>query len=321
MLAAIGRVICVCGIFGLGLSAAHTAYPDRTVHFIVGASPGGATDVQARLFAQQLSEKWGVPVLVENKIGADNAIAAEFVAHAAPDGYTLDVISGIHTIQPNIQKLPYDPVASFTPIIRLTEDPNVLVVNPSVLPVKDTKELIAYAKANPGKLSFSVPGPSSPPGIEMVQFSRLTGIKMVMIPYKGGGPSLIALAGGEVQLAFGSIQGAYSNIQSGRLKALAVSSHIRVPLLADVPTIEESAGLPDFDFANYTAVLGPAGMPKEITAKLNADFAEVLKSDAMKQPLFIRAIVPIPDSPEEFKQFLIDDIKRWGVLLEGVEVK
>lgn len=304
-----------CGA-ALTAVSARTAFPDRPIHIVIGVPPGGGTDLIARLLAQELTQKWNVSVLVDNRPGADNTIAAEAVAHAPPDGYMLDLTATNHTMTPNFYKLSYDPVTSFAPVIYLGTQPDMLVVNNSV-PVKTVKELIAYAKAKPSQLNFGSGGTANPPYAEMMILAKETGMKLVNVPFKGSGPVLTAVLGGEVQMAFAGFAEGKEEVEAGKLKGLAVSTDKRVPLMPNVPTVAEAAGLPDFNLGAWYGVLAPAGTPGEIVDKINRDMAAAMKSPEVQAKLAARGFLTAPDTAAEFKDFLIADVARWRSVLAG----
>lgn len=296
-------------------------YPERPVRFIVGTNPGGTVDYLARLVATKLTDKWRQAVNVENKPGADGIIAADLVAKADPDGYTLDFIGGQHTIAPTQHDLTFDPVADFEPVILAGRFPDVLVVNPEVMPVTSVSEMIEYIKARPDEVNYASGGGASPPFFEAEVLAKETGMKMQHVPFKGTGPALISLLGGETQLLFGSIGVTTEHIHSGKLRALAVSTNVRTPVLPDVPTIEEATGLKDFDFGNWYGLLAPAGTPPEIVNKLRDDVAAVLNDPEIAKRLEEQGFIPIVSTPAEFKDFLAKDIPFWKKLYDDVDDK
>lgn len=310
-------------VLGLGATVpgAKAAYPERTVHVITGAAPAGGTDFMARLIAQKLGEKWGQAVIVENRTGADNAIAGELVAKAPPDGYMIDVISPNHTITPAFNTLPYDPVKSFTPVAMVARQPQLLVINPTYLHVNTVKELIAYVKTKPGQMNFGSTGIGSLPTLEMELLAKKTGMDLVNITFKGGGPGLVALLGGEIQMAFNGFLECLPLVQSGKLKALAVDINVRAPLLPDVPTVAEAADLPDFNFGNWYGILAPPGTPKDIVKKIHDDVETIMKSDDVSKRLAEQGLLASSSTPEEFTQFLATDIRNWGDFVKGLKTK
>lgn len=294
-----------------GMSAMALAeYPDRPPHMFVGAAPGGSLDTVTRLIGSALSDRWGQPVVVENRPGASNTIAADVVAHAPPDGYSFLIINGNHTNTPSQLKLNYDPMKSFAPVTLIATNPNVLVVSPS-LPVHSIKELVAYAKANPGKLNFGSAGLASGIYLEMKILMNMTGIDMVNVNYTGGGPASVGLLGGETQLGMNSIPTALPLIQSGKLRALGVTTNVRSPIMPDVPTIAE-AGLSGYDEADWEGVLLPAGTPDAIVNKLRDDILAATKSPTLSKKFTELGFITVADKPAEFSEFLKKDIVKWA---------
>ncbi len=260
------------------LAPAQTPYPSKPIRIVVPFPAGGTTDILARAVAQRLTETLGQSVVVDNRPGAGGNIGAELVAKAAPDGYTLLMGTvGTHAINASLYaKMPYDHVRDFAPIILVAGVPNVLVVNPA-LPVNSVQELIAYGKANPGKLNFASSGNGTSIHLSGELFKTMTGVQMAHVPYKGSSPALVDLMGGQVQLMFDNLPSALPQIKAGKLKALAVTSAQRSTALPDVPTVIES-GLPGFEASSWFGLLAPAGTPKDIIAKLNGEVAKWLAS-------------------------------------------
>ena len=258
------------------LAHAQTPYPTKPIRIVVPFPAGGTTDILARAVAQRLTETLGQPVVVDNRPGAGGNIGAELVAKAAPDGYTLLMGTvGTHAINASLYaKMPYDHVRDFAPVILVAGVPNVLVINPA-LPVNSVQELIAYGKANPGKLNFASSGNGTSIHLSAELFKTMTGVQMAHVPYKGSAPALVDLMGGQVQLMFDNLPSALPQIKAGKLKALAVTSAQRSSALPDVPTVIES-GLPGFEASSWFGLLAPAGTPKDIIAKLNGEVAKWL---------------------------------------------
>lgn len=306
------------------LIAANVSYaatfPERTVKFLVGYPAGGGTDFMARLVAKKLAEKWGQPVIVENREGAEGTIAADVVAHAKPDGYTLILITDNFTIPPMTYKLKYDPVTDFTPITELASTPQVILTNPS-LPVNSLSDLISLAKSKPGKLNFGSSGTGTFPYMAIELLMNLTGANMVNISYKGNAPLLTALFGNEVQLMCGPVSTTPGLVKSGQVKALAVTSKNRVAVLPDVPTVAEAANLPGYGLEEWYGVLAPPGLPAEITTKLRDDMAEIMKSPDVKSTLADQAISPVSSSSADFATTIKDTIQKWTALEKAITVK
>ena len=286
-------------------------YPARTVRLIAPFAPGGATDVLARLTAQKLGERWGQSVIVDNRVGAGGHIGAELASRAAPDGYTLLVAGTPHAIGMSLyQKLAYDLAKDLAPANRIATYPSAIVVHPS-LPVKNVKELIALAKARPGQLNFGSAGVGSPNGLALELFKTMAKVSMVHIPYKGGSGQMVTeLLSGQVQLASIGLPPAMPYVTSGRLRVIAVTGMTRSALLPSAPTVNES-GLPGFDVTSWYGVFGPAALPKEIVAKLNADVAAILGAQDLKERLAGLGAEPGSMSQEAFARYVREEITKW----------
>jgi tripartite-type tricarboxylate transporter receptor subunit TctC len=287
-------------------------YPKRPVRVVAPFSPGGATDTLARLVSHKLSERWGQNVLIDNRVGAGGHIGADYVAKSVPDGYTLLVAGTPHAIGMSLySNLAYDMAKDLTPINRFATYPSAIVVHPS-LPVKTVKELIALAKAHPGELNFGSAGSGSPNHLAMELFKTMAKVKMVHIPYKGGsGQMIVDLLAGQVQIASIGLPPAMPFVKAGKLRVLAVTGAVRSPLLPDVPTVSE-AGLPGFDVTSWYGMFAPAGLPKDLLMKLNADIAAVLATPDMEKRLAALGASPAPMSPEDFVKFVREEITKWA---------
>ena len=316
----------VCAVLSLFLAAgvaaaAQPAFPTRAVRVVVFVPAGGAADLLARVTATKLGEFLGQTVVVENRSGMGGVIATNLVAKATPDGYTL-LQGGIttHGIGPHIYaNLPYDPVKDFVPVILSATLPIFLVVNAQV-PVSSVSELIAHAKAKPDSVSFASPGTGSAPHMVGELFKIVTGIPSQHVPYKGSGTAAPDLAGGRVQFMFDAIAGHQAFIQSGRVKAFAVTSPARLAAFPDVPTMKE-LGLPRVDGSVWYGLLAPAATPKAIVAKLNAESRRVLASPDVKERLTGAGIDAAGGSPEEFATFIRAESAKWGPVVKAAGVK
>jgi tripartite-type tricarboxylate transporter receptor subunit TctC len=294
-----------------------TSYPNKAIRFVVPYTPGGTTDILARIIAAELTKNWGQQVFVDNRPGAGGNIGTDFVAKADPDGYTI-VMGAIstHAINPSLYKnIPYDHIKDFAPVTRVGFLPNVLVVNPS-LPVKTVKEFIAYGKANPGKLSYASPGTGTSLHLSGELFKSVTGVDMVHVPYKGSAPALTDLLGGQVLAMFDNLPASLPHIKAGKLRALAVTTAKRAPALPEVPTMVE-AGVPDFVVTSWFAVFVPAKTPKEIIAKLNSEMVKVLNSPGVKEKLAEQSVEAAPTTPEELAAFVKSETERWGKVIKA----
>jgi tripartite-type tricarboxylate transporter receptor subunit TctC len=296
--------------------AQEPAYPSKPIRLVVPFPPGGATDILARNVAQRLTETWGQPVVVDNRPGAGGNIGSELVAKAAPDGYTLEMGTvGTHAINSSLYaRMPYDHVKDFAPVILVAAVPNVLVVNPGV-PVNSVQELIAYAKANPGKLNFASSGSGTSIHLSGELFKVMAGVQMTHVPYKGSAPALSDLLGGQVQLMFDNLPPSLPQIKAGKLRALAVTSATRAPALPDVPTIAES-GLPGFEASSWFGVLAPAGTPPAIIAKLNAEIGKWLASPEAKEKLAAVGANGAGGTPEDFARHIQAETAKWAKVVK-----
>ena len=313
------RLLLLATALGLAIggTAARAEFPDKPVRFILGFSPGGGVDIQARIVSDALQKKWGQTIVIESRAGANGSIAAEFVSRAPPDGYTIAWVSNAHTATPSLLKLNYDAIKSFAPITQVTRTPDVLIVQ-STFPAKTLQEFIALARAKPGELNYASVGTGGAPFLEMEMLMKQTGIKLNHVPYKGGGDAVMSVLTGSTQCYFGVIATMLGHIQSGQLRPLALSSDKRSPMLPDLPTVAEAAGLARFDAADsqWTGVLAPAGTPKAIVDKLHRDLADVLMSPEVKQRMGEAGFTPVASTPEEFTAMMTKDIPKWATLLK-----
>lgn len=303
----------------LAACAASLAWPQAgaqspaPVRILVGAPPGGSTDTLARDIAPEMSRQLGRAVLVENRSGAGGNLAADAVAKAAPDGLTLLLSFTSHTINATLYpKLPYDPVADFTPLTLLATSPSVLVAHPS-LPVKDVRELIAHAKPRPGQLSMAIGGIGSSLHLAGEALKLQAGLYIVNIPYRGTAPAIADVVGGQVPLMFAAVGNARSLIAGGKLKALGVTSRQRLPQLPDVPAIAEV--LPGFESNAWFGLFAPRGLSAELTARLADAARAAVKTEAVRQRLAADAASPVGNTPAEFAAFVKADVPRWAALV------
>ena len=312
-----------CVTFGLTAYTAPAnaqAFPNKPVKLIVPFVAGGATDIVARLVAQKLSTAWGQPVVVENRGGAGGNIGADAVAKSPADGYTILVTSGsIVTVNPHMYaKMPFDAKKDLAPITNLASGPQVLVVHPAV-PAKNVKELVALAKSKPGQLNFGSAGIGSQVHMAAEAFVYAAGIEAQHIPYKGEAVAFTDLAGGQVQFMVGNIAGATGHIQSGRIRALGVTSAKRSPQLPDVPTVAE-AGLPGFENTGWFGFMAPAGTPKAIIDKIHADTVKVLADQEVKDRLTQLGMAPVGNSPADFTKEIAVEYERWGKVVTARKI-
>jgi tripartite-type tricarboxylate transporter receptor subunit TctC len=297
------------------------SYPERPITLVVAFAPGGSTSIVARAVSDKMSEALGQKVIVDNRAGAGGTIGTKAVAGSAPDGYTIALgYTGTLAIGPTLYtNAGYDPRKDFAPIGMIGNAPNSLVVHPS-FPAKTVAELITYAKANPGKVSFGSAGVGTASHVSGEYFATAAGIKLVHVPYKGTGPALTDLIGGHIPMAFAPIPATHSQISSGTLRALAVTSATRTGLLPDVPTIAE-AGLAGFDASLYYGLVAPAGTPRPIIDKLNAALRAALASDDVKKRLVTDGTEVTPSSPEEYAAFIDKDEKKWSQIVRASGAK
>jgi tripartite-type tricarboxylate transporter receptor subunit TctC len=304
---------------GAGAPASAQTYPNRPIHIIAPFPAGGGYDFLSRLIGSEMSKAFGQPVVVENKAGANGNIGTEAAAKSAPDGYTL-LMGGNSPLALNVglyAKLPYDPVKDFEAISRVATQPNLLAAHPKV-PVKTVADLIQYAKANPGKLTYASNGNGSPQHLAAEQLKRMAGIDLVHVPYKGAAPTAAALLAGEVSIAFNIILLPLPHVQAGKLTGLAVASSRRSPLAPDIPTLAE-LGYP-IDIDTWYGLVAPAGTPKEVIAKLNAETVRVLNLPELKERTRSQGIELAGSTPEQFSAFLKADIAKWTQVIREFRI-
>ena len=320
-LAGIGRVVIGLILLGAAVQAFGQAYPARPIRLVVPFPPGGAVDFYARVVQQPLSEALGQQLVIDNKAGASGMVGAEIVAKSPPDGYTL-LLGNIASLAINVglyAKMPYDPLKDLTPIVRTVDVNYVLVVHPSV-PANTVPELVAYAKANPGKLSYGSAGSGSLPHLGTELFKAQTGIDMLHVPYKGGGPMVTDLLGGTVQVVIGDQANLMPHVQSGKLRALAVATPKRSPNSPNLPTIAES-GLPGYDSTAWQGLAGPAGLPPDVVKRLNDAFNMVMAMPAVRDKLTGGGLEVVGGTPEQFARFIAAEITKWTKIAKDVGAK
>jgi tripartite-type tricarboxylate transporter receptor subunit TctC len=300
-------------------AAAVDDYPTRSIRLIIPFPPGGSNDVVGRIIAKQLGQKLGKQVSVDNRSGAGGVVGTDVAAKAAPDGYTLLVISVAHAVNPWIYKLTYDPIKDFVPVGILATGTNVLTVNPNV-PVHSVQELIDLAKQKPGFLNYASAGIGSFQNLSGELFKLMAGVNIVHVPYKGGGPSMLAVIAGEDQVMFSSIVQTVPSIQSNQLRALATGGEKRSPILPDLPTIAE-AGVPGYVASDWWGILAPAGTPQPIVDKLHGAIEEVLQSADTQKYLDQQGATPLHMSSAEFGKFIQSEIAKWGPVVKAAGMK
>ena len=305
----------------LGTFAHAQSYPVKPIRVIVPYAPGGSTDVLLRLFAPRLSEVLGQQVLIDNRPGAASQIGLDIVAKAAPDGYTVGIANIAYGANPSIyKKMPFDSEKDFTPVGQIAIVTLVLSTHPSV-PAKSVREYIALARSQPGSLTYSSAGNGSANHLATARFSHMAGVKLEHVPYKGGGPAVIAIVGGEVTTLFATIPSAISHFKSGRLRALAVSSAKRNPALPELPTVAEAGPLPGFDAIEWQGVMVPAGTSREVVMRLNQAFAKVTSLPDVKEKVAALGADLVSGTPEEYDAFLKRELATWSKVVKAVGIK
>ena len=301
-------------------TASAQPYPVRPVRLVVPFPPGGGTDTMARVIGPKLGEALGQQIVAENRGGAGANIGAEIAAKSTPDGYTLLLNTITNAIGASLySKLNYDLVRDFAPITQLATTPHILVVHPSV-PVKSVKEYIAFARARPGELTYSSSGNGSAAHLAGELFNSLTGVKSLHVPYKGGGPSMFALVGGEVSLCFATMPSAIGYVRSGRLRGVAVTTAQRSPSTPELPTIAEM-GIAGYEAGSWYGLSAPAGTPKEIIARLHAETIKVMALPDVKERLFNAGFEVVVSNPDQFAAFTRTEIQKWGKIVKAAGLK
>lgn len=291
-------------------------WPAKPVRLLIPYPPGGSAEILARPIAQKLTEFWGQPVVLDFRPGAGGTIATEITARAAPDGYTIIMVLAAHAINHSLYaRLPYDTLRDFAPVTLAASLPLIVVTPPSV-PANSIKELIALAKAKPGSLNFASAGNGNTSHLAGELFKTMTGADMVHVPYKGSGPSLIALLGGEVSLMFDSISSSLPHVKAGKLKALAVTSAKRSHVMPQLPTVAES-GLPDFIVDGWYGILAPAGTPPAIVNKISADMARAMQTPDTRERIMSSGYDIIGSTPEQFGAHIRREVERWAKVVKA----
>ena len=302
------------------IAPAQAQYPDHPVRFILPYPPGGGTDATARAMGNRLSELLGQQVVIDNKPGGGANIGLELAANAPPDGYTLVMMTGTHTINATLYKnLRYSLAKDFAPVVELGKTAMVVVVHPSV-PVKSVKELVAFAKKHPGELAHSSSSTGSITQLAGELFKDMTGTKMLHVPYRGGGPSVIALVSGEASVGFATTPSCIVAVKAGRLRALAVTTATRSPFLPDLPTVAE-AGVPGYSAEAWYGMLVPTGTPADVIARLHGDSVKALQSPDVKKRLDATGIVPIGGSGDELGKKIQAEIVKWGKIVRALDLR
>jgi len=316
------------GLVGIAYTAASVAqkgpaapdYPTRPIRIIVPQSPGASTDITARLVAQGLNEAFKQPVIVDNRPGSSGIAGTELVARAAPDGYTLMVVASSFSINPALgRKLPYDSIRDFTTVTQLSKFPNMLAAHPSA-PVKTLQDVIAYARAKPGQLNYASAGVATGTHMTVELLKFMTGIDLLHVPYKGGGPAMTAAIGGQTQLVVGTSVGMLTHVRAGKLRAIAVTSAHRSAAAPDIPTFAES-GVPGYEHEPWNGMFGPAGLPKSVLARVNAEVARILRSPEVKNIFERDAADVVGSTPEQFGAVLKAEIAKWTKVAKAAGIR
>jgi tripartite-type tricarboxylate transporter receptor subunit TctC len=308
----------------LVLGAAHSAlaqapYPARPIRFLVGFPPGGTNDIVARAIAPKFSEYLGQTVVIENRGGANASIATDLVAHAAPDGYTILLVAPGHATNPALLKLNFDSINDFAFVTLLAESQNLLVVHPS-LPVRSVKELIALSKKRPGDINYGSSGTGTTVHLSAELFQYMTGVKWVHIPYKGGGPGLIALMAGEVSLYFGNVPTVIRQARDGKVRAVATTGSKRTPAAPDIPTVAES-GVPGYEVTTAYGMAAPAKTSRAVLDRLHADIVRALNSPDVRDRMRALGADPVGNTPEQYTAFMKNEIAKWGKVIKAAGIK
>jgi tripartite-type tricarboxylate transporter receptor subunit TctC len=315
------RHVAGCCALVLAPALAAQTYPAKTIRVVVAFAPGGGTDILARAIAQKFTEAWGHSVVVDNRPGGNGNIGTELVARAAPDGYTLlATSSGPFVISPSLfPKLPYDAVRDFAPVTLGVTYAYLLVSHPSV-PARTVRELVALARARPGRLTCGSGGIATPPHLITELFNLMAGVQIMHVPYKGTGAALIDVLGGHVDLLFGNLPSQLPHVRSGKLRPIGISTSRRSALLPAVPTIDE-AGVPGFEANAWMGWFAPAGTPREIIQKLQGQIAAIMREADMKQRLVGEGAEPEGGTPEQFAEFIKADRAKWAKVIQGARIR
>ena len=308
----LGLLVCAAGV-----QTAHAqAFPSGPMRVVVPFPPGGGTDILARQIAQRLNEAWSVPVVVDNRPGANGSIGAAFVAKAPADGHALIVVPSGFAVNPSIYKsLPFDAVRDFAPVSQLASSPLILCVHPS-FPPRSVKELVAFLKARPGQIDFGSSGNGSPPHLATELFKLLTGTRMTHIPYKGAGPATVDLISGQIPIYFMNALSAVPHIRAGRLRALGATSSKRFEGLPEIPSIAE-AGVPGYDMTNWYGMLAPGGTPRPVVAKVQTEVARILNLPDLRERLTKEGAAVVASTPEQFALFLRAEIEKAAKIVKA----
>jgi len=301
-------------------SALAQSWPAKPVRVVVPFPPGGTVDITARILQPKLSEAFGQPVVVENRVGAGGSVGTEAVARSTADGYTFLLTLSSHTINPILYKLSYDTERDFAPVSLVASVPQLIAANPSA-PAKTLRELVAIAKSRPGTLAYASPGNGTPGHIAAELLKLKTGIDLVHVPYKGGGPALADTVAGQVPFLFLTAPAGIPSVRSGKLRALAVTTPKRTPAAPDIPTVAEELALPDYAVDSWLALFAPAGTPKAIVARAQKDLARVLQQPETRQRLVEQGAEPVGSTPEELARVVTTELRTWAEVIRQAGIK
>jgi len=308
--------VILAAAFSLSVSDARAqAYPNKTIRMVVPIGAGGGTDTMARLIAQRLSDQMGVTIFVDNRPGAGTVIGTEYFSKTPPDGYTLMTVAPEFSIQPSLRKVPYDPIKDFSFITQLTSGQYLLTTHPTV-PVKTPQQFLTLAKSRPGQIAFGSSGNGSANHLAGVMFQHMTGSKMIHVPYKSAGAAGASLIGGEIDFMFSNVASAIAHVRSGRIRAIAATGEKRSPAAPDVPTLNEGT-VKGFVVTGFFIMMAPAGTPRDIISKLNAESVKALQSPQLKERLATLGLEPIGNSPEAATAFIQAEIAKWAPVVKA----
>jgi tripartite-type tricarboxylate transporter receptor subunit TctC len=313
------RLAIVLAALALASGAQAQQYPVKPVRLIIASSAGGGIDALARIMSPKLSEFLGQSVIIENKPGAGGTIGYEYGIRAAPDGYTLTIVSSTYTVNPSFYKLKYDAVNDCAPISHLVKFPYVIVVHPS-LPAKNVRELIALAKANPGRITFGSSGQGAIIHLSTELFMQRAGIRMMHVPYRGGGLALTEVIAGPISLVFSPVQTGLAQVRAGRVRGLAVTGRERVASDPDIPTVAES-GLPGFDVTSWHGLVGPKGLPQAIVERVNREIGKTLRLREVAERMRNDGVEPNPSTPEALHAHIAKEVATWKTVVERAQIK
>lgn len=301
------------------LEAAAQTYPTRAVRLIIPQSAGSATDTVARMIGARLAEKFGQPVVHENRVGAGGIIGVELMAKAAPDGYTIAIVSATHAVNPSLRRnLPYDSIADFAPVTMATAQPYVMLAHPS-LPAKNVRELVALARSRPGQINYASSGAGTLGHLGFELLKTTASVNMVHVPYKGIVPAITDIVGGHVSLLYSTVVSGMPQVNAGKLRALAVSSIKRAQVAPGVPTVAES-GFPGYDVSGWYGILAPAKTPPDIVNRLNSEIVTILRSPAAAERLAMDGSEAVGNTPEQFAAHIKSEIAKWGKVVKAAGI-